>query len=105
METIISKIGKDKLIKLYIHLRDELIEFASKSGVSDLEEYFKPDIVRKQNYLEILASSLQNSGQMRNSIKFNDSEFNHNKYKNAYMTSMQKKLRNIMHQVTRFLRN
>lgn len=79
METIISKIGKDKLIKLYIHLRDELIEFASKSGVSDLEKYFKPDIVRKQNYLEILASSLQNSGQMRNSIKFNDSEFNHNK--------------------------
>lgn len=42
---------------------------------SELEKYFQPEgIVFGQNYLQRLASSLQNSGMMHNSIRFNESE-------------------------------
>ena len=50
----------------------------------ELNDYFVPEgLLKGQNYLERLASSLQNSGMMHNSIRFNESEERYNHIKNV----------------------
>lgn len=51
---------------------------------NELNDYYEPEgILLKQNYLERLASSLQNSGMMHNSIRFNESEERYKHIKNV----------------------
>lgn len=64
-----------------IEIYETLLELVEKKASSwkitesELNKYYEPEgIVLKQNYLERLASSLQNSGMMHNSIRFNESE-------------------------------
>ena len=89
MENLIANEEKRKLEKLYKILFDDLKELAAKSNVSkgELEKYFVPEMKLKeselegQNYLYRLASSLQNSGMMHNSIRFNDDEIRRSQIK------------------------
>ena len=64
-----------ELSKLYDTLYNDLVSLASVAGVTenDLQKYFVPDgDATSENILIHLCSSLQNSGMMHNSIKFND---------------------------------
>ena len=70
-------------IKLYYELEEKVRELAEYVGVSDeqLQEYYAPE--SDKNYLFKLASSLQNSGRMSNSIKFNDKKVENARYRKA----------------------
>lgn len=64
-----------------IQIYDMLLDLISQKATSmhiteeELSQYYIPEgTVFNQNYLERLASSLQNSGMMHNSIRFNESE-------------------------------
>jgi len=64
-------------IKLYKALYRNLISYASVAGVDEsaLQKYFIPEGNTSSNSILFrLCSSLQNSGMMRNSIKFNDKD-------------------------------
>lgn len=64
-----------ELTKLYTTLYSDLVSLASVAGVTEgeLQKYFIPNGgTTSENILFHLCSSLQNSGMMRNSIKFND---------------------------------
>ena len=72
-----------------IQIYEMLLELITKKARSmhisenELNEYYIPEgIVLKQYYLERLASSLQNSGMMHNSIRFNESEERYEHIKN-----------------------
>ena len=63
--------------KVYEMLLELIKSKASNARITDseLNNYFVPEgILFKQNYLQRLASSLQNSGMMHNSIRFNESK-------------------------------
>lgn len=82
MKNIIEKAEEKKLKKLYEVLNEDLIDLAKKSNITSrgLNDYFIPEMKLEkskqegQNYLYRLASSLQNSGMMHNSIRFNEDE-------------------------------
>lgn len=64
-------------IKLYKALYRNLVSYASVAGVDEsaLQKYFIPEgNTSSDSILFRLCSSLQNSGMMRNSIKFNDTD-------------------------------
>lgn len=64
------------LKELYEKLLELLDSKAAAASIdkTELQDYFTPEgVLLKQNYLERLASSLQNSGMMHNSIRFNES--------------------------------
>ena len=62
---------------------------------NELQKYFQPEgILLGQNYLQRLASSLQNSGMMHNSIRFNESEERYNHIKNVLCDFDAKKVLN-----------
>ena len=90
---ILSGEDKKKLAQLYKILSKDLDRLAAKSNVScdELEKYFIPEMRLKeskregQNYLYRLASSLQNSGMMRNSIRFNDDEIRRTQIKEVLL--------------------
>lgn len=68
------------LIKLYKILYRSLVSYASIAGVDEsaLQKYFIPEgNTSSESILFRLCSSLQNSGMMRNSIKFNDKDTTH----------------------------
>ena len=72
-------------IEVYEMLLELINSKASSARIKkrELNDYFKPEgILFKQNYLQRLASSLQNSGMMHNSIRFNESEERYNHIKN-----------------------
>jgi len=63
--------------KFYDELIRLLNDKAKSQSVSqsELQKYFKPEgILLSENYLTRLSSSLQNSGMMHNSIRFNESD-------------------------------
>lgn len=73
-------------IEVYEMLLELINNKASSAHIteSELNCYFQPEgIVLGQNYLQRLASSLQNSGMMHNSIRFNESEERYNHIKKA----------------------
>lgn len=82
MKDIITKVDEGRLKRLYDILNEDLKLLAEKSNVSpgELNDYFIPEMKLEkskqegQNYLYRLASSLQNSGMMHNSIRFNEDE-------------------------------
>lgn len=64
-------------IELYNELYCNLVSLASVTGLSelDIQKYFVPEgNTSSKSILFRLCSSLQNSGMMRNSIKFNDKD-------------------------------
>jgi len=64
-------------IKLYKALYQNLVSYASVAGLDEsaLQKYFIPEgNTSSDSILFRLCSSLQNSGMMRNSIKFNDKD-------------------------------
>lgn len=67
-------------VKLYETLYKDLVSLASVAGVTedDLQKYFAPKNDPAKNNLYRLCVSLQNSGVMRNSIKFNDKGYEEN---------------------------
>ena len=63
--------------QLYKELYANLISLASVAGIDEagLQKYFVPEgNTSPESILFRLCSSLQNSGMMRNSIKFNDED-------------------------------
>ncbi len=73
-------------IEIYEMLLKLITEKAEAMHITEkeLSKYYIPEgIALKQNYLERLASSLQNSGMMHNSIRFNESEERYFHIKNA----------------------
>ncbi len=67
-------------VKLYKALYRNLVNYASVAGVDEsaLQKYFIPEgNTNSVSILFRLCSSLQNSGMMRNSIKFNDKDCTH----------------------------
>lgn len=67
-------------VKLYKALYRNLVSYASVAGVDEsaLQKYFIPEgNTSSVSILFRLCSSLQNSGMMRNSIKFNDKDSTH----------------------------
>lgn len=80
MKKILWGVFMEKQIKIYEMLIEKLYQKALNLGltVNDLEKYFTPELeyFKYSNPLENeylrLASSLQNSGMMHNSIKFNE---------------------------------
>lgn len=75
-----------KPIKVYELLLELLKAKADSARITEneLKDYYVPEgQLLKQNYLERLASSLQNSGMMHNSIRFNESEERYNHIKNT----------------------
>ena len=64
-------------IELYKKLYQNLVNYASVAGIDKaaLQKYFIPEgNTSSKSILFRLCSSLQNSGMMRNSIKFNDTK-------------------------------
>ncbi len=71
-------------IEIYEMLLELIDKKASAMNITEskLNRYYIPEgIELNQNYLERLASSLQNSGMMHNSIRFNESEERYNHIK------------------------
>lgn len=74
---------KTEIYEMLLKLITEKAE-AMHITEKELSKYYIPEgIALKQNYLERLASSLQNSGMMHNSIRFNESEERYIHIKNA----------------------
>ena len=85
--------NKSELIKLYDILYSDLKDLARSYRLDEdeLEKYFIPDAYSSnfsKNVLYHLCSSLQNSGMMHNSIKFNSKTSNNNKLITVALNNM-----------------
>ena len=75
-----NKNTNELYVEIFKMLQKMISHISSAAGIDgeNLEKYYIPEAVYfNQNYLRRLASSLQNSGMMHNSIKFNGENFDH----------------------------
>lgn len=91
-----ESITNELYVEIYKMLQKMISHISSAAGIDgeNLEKYYVPEAIYfNQNYLRRLASSIQNSGMMHNSIKFNGENFEHIRTK-LYNFDVEESLKN-----------